>query len=309
MSPAPEPTLRRKSLDFLRWLPVAASVTLLVMVALISARTMSELKNAIYWRQHSFQEILAAHAYEENIMNIQNGMRDFVTMGDPAALASCQRCIKLEPQLFNQLVSLTGDNPAQQQRLKAVSAAMKDVFDYDGRLIDIYQQRGAEAVLRTEQTGEGRIITGHARDILMAFSNEEQKLLGARDAAEQLDYFNAERLLIVGSALAVALLVLANFMVGREMARRRRVEIEREKLIGELQQTLAQVKTLSGLIPICAWCKSVRNDQGYWQSVEQYVHSHSEASFSHSICPSCREKFKDEIAKAGLSNEKSPSQN
>jgi CHASE3 domain sensor protein len=309
MSPAPEQTTRRKSLDFLRWLPVAAAVALMVMVAFISARTMSELKNAIYWRQHSFQEILAAHAYEDNVMSIQSNMRDFVTTGDAAALASCQRSIKLEPQLFDQLVSLTGDNPAQQQRLKALSVAMKDVFDYDGRLIFLYKQRGAEAVLRTEQTGEGRAITGRARDILTELSDEEQKLLGARDAAEQLGYVNAERLLIVGSVLAVALLVLANLMVGREMAWRRRVEIDREKLIGELQQTLAQVKTLSGLIPICAWCKSVRNDQGYWQSVEQYVHSRSDASFSHSICPSCREKFKDEIAKAGLSNEKSPSQN
>ena len=116
---------------------------------------------------------------------------------------------------------------------------MKDVFDYDGRLIFLYKQRGAEAVLRTEQTGEGRTITGRARDILTEFSDEEQKLLGARDAAEQSDYVNAERLLIVGSVLAAALLVLANLMVGREMARRRRVEIEREKLIGELQQTLA----------------------------------------------------------------------
>ena len=309
MNPASEQTTRRKSLDFLRWLPVAAAVALMVMVAFISARTMSGLKNAIYWRQHSFQEILAAHEYEDNVMSIQSNMRDFVTTGDATALASCQRSIKLEPQLFDQLVSLTGDNPAQQQRLKALSVAMKDVFDYDGRLIVLYKQRGAEAVLRTEQTGEGRTITGRARDILTEFSDEEQKLLGARDAAEQLGYVNAERLLIVGSVLAVALLVLANLMVGREMASRRRVEIEREKLIGELQQTLAQIKTLSGLIPICAWCKSVRNDQGYWQSVEQYVHSHSDASFSHSICPSCREKFKDEIAKAGLSNEKSPSQN
>ena len=54
MSPAPEQTTRRKSLDFLRWLPVVAAVALMVMVAFISARTMSELKNAIYWRQHSF---------------------------------------------------------------------------------------------------------------------------------------------------------------------------------------------------------------------------------------------------------------
>jgi len=309
MSPAPEQIPRRKSLDFLRWLPVAAAAALMVMVAFISARTMSELKSAIYWRQHTFQVILAAHAYEENVMNLQNRMRDFVTLGDPAALTSCQRSIKLEPQLFDQLVNLTRDNPAQEQRLKALSVAMKDVFDYDGRLFIIYKQHGAEAVLRTEQTGEGQTTTDGALDILTAFSAREQKLLDARDAAEQTDYHHAERLLIVGSVLAATLLVLANLLAGREMARRQRVEIEREKLIGELQQTLAQVKTLSGLIPICAWCKSVRNDQGYWQSVEQYVHSHSDASFSHSICPGCREKFKDEIAKAGLANEKSPSQN
>src|SRR5208282_5478375 len=104
----------------------------MVMVAFISVRTMSELKNAIYWRQHSFREILAAQAYEENVTSIQNDMRDFVTTGDATALASCQRSIKLEPQLFDQLANLTRDNPSQQQRLKALSTAMKDVFDYDG---------------------------------------------------------------------------------------------------------------------------------------------------------------------------------
>jgi CHASE3 domain sensor protein len=309
MSSASEQTTWWKRLNFLHWLPVAVSVTFMAMVALLSAGTMSELKNAIYWRQHSFREILAAHAYEENVVNIQNGMRDFVTTGDAAALALSQRCITLEPQLYDELVELTRNNPAQQQRLKALSAAMKDVFNYDGRLIDIYRQQGAEAVLRTEQTGEGRTVISRARDILTAFSSEEQKLLDARDAAEQADYYNAERLLLVGSALAAALLVLANLMVGREMTRRRRMEIEREKLIGELQQSLAQVKTLSGLIPICAWCKSIRNDQGYWQTVEQYVHSHSDASFSHSICPSCRDKFKDEIARISGTGEKSPSEN
>ena len=210
MSPAPEPTAQRENLHFLRWLPVVGSVALMVMVAVIATRTMSELKSAIYWRQHTSREILAAQAYEDNLMNIQNSMRDFVTMGDATALASCQRCINLEPQLFDQLVNLTRDNPPQQQRLKTLSVAMKDVFAYDARLIDIYKQRGAEAVLRTEQTGEGRTITGRALDILKAFSAEEQKLLDARDAAEQADYHNAERLLIVGSVLAAVLLVLAN---------------------------------------------------------------------------------------------------
>ena len=308
MSQAPEQTARRENLPFLRWLPVIGSVALMVMVAVIATRTMSNLKNAIYWRQHSSREMLAARSYEDNLMNLQNGMRDFVTMGDTTALALCHRCIQHEPELYDQLVNLTRDNVAQQQRLKDLSVAMKDVFSYDARLIDIYQQRGAEAVLRTEQTGEGRTVTGRALDILKTISAEEQKLLDARDAAEQADYHNAERRLIIGSALAVGLLVLANLMASREMARRRRMEIEREKLIAELQQTLAEVKTLSGLIPICAWCKSVRNDQGYWQTVEQYVHSHSDASFSHSICPGCREKFKDEIARGRRPGEPSPSQ-
>jgi hypothetical protein len=86
--------------------------------------------------------------------------------------------------------------------------------------------------------------------------------------------------------------------VFRDISERRKAEREREDLIAELKKTLAHVKTLSGLIPICAWCKSVRSDTGYWQTVEQYVRSRSDASFSHGVCPSCAEKFKNDIARA-----------
>jgi hypothetical protein len=78
---------------------------------------------------------------------------------------------------------------------------------------------------------------------------------------------------------------------------RKKLEVEREKLITELQAALAEVKTLSGLIPICAWCKNVRTDQGFWQTVEQYVRSNSEATFSHGMCPDCAKKFKADILK------------
>ena len=72
---------------------------------------------------------------------------------------------------------------------------------------------------------------------------------------------------------------------------RRMMEIEREKLIAELQESLRKVKTLSGLVPICASCKKIRDDQGYWNEVETYVSKHSRAEFSHSICPNCMEKL------------------
>ncbi len=57
--------------------------------------------------------------------------------------------------------------------------------------------------------------------------------------------------------------------------------------VHELEQALAQVKQLSGMLPICAWCKKIRNDQNYWLQVEEYISGHSEATFSHAICPAC----------------------
>lgn len=62
---------------------------------------------------------------------------------------------------------------------------------------------------------------------------------------------------------------------------------EKEKLIGELQEALAKVKILSGLLPICASCKKIRDDKGYWNQIETYIRERSEADFTHSICPKC----------------------
>lgn len=66
-----------------------------------------------------------------------------------------------------------------------------------------------------------------------------------------------------------------------------RVEKEREDLIAKLQAALEHVKTLQGMLPICAWCKKVRDDDGYWMTVDQYLRSHSDLEFSHGVCPTC----------------------
>ena len=76
---------------------------------------------------------------------------------------------------------------------------------------------------------------------------------------------------------------------------RKRAEREREKLIEELQEALANAKTLRGLLPICSSCKKVRDDRGYWSQIESYLGAHSEAAFSHSICPECEKKLYPEL--------------
>lgn len=79
--------------------------------------------------------------------------------------------------------------------------------------------------------------------------------------------------------------------VARDITPRVALEDEREKLITELQDAVANVKTLKGLLPICSSCKKVRDDRGYWQQIEAYVSEHSGAEFSHGICPDCAQKL------------------
>jgi PAS domain S-box-containing protein len=90
-------------------------------------------------------------------------------------------------------------------------------------------------------------------------------------------------------------LIIGTSCIARDITERVRARNEREKLIIDLQEALANVKVLRGLLPICAWCKNVRNDQGYWQQIEAYISDHSEVDFSHGICPSCAQKARKDL--------------
>jgi diguanylate cyclase len=74
----------------------------------------------------------------------------------------------------------------------------------------------------------------------------------------------------------------------RDISERQRIQEERERLIAELQQALADVRVLGGLVPICAHCKRIRDDTGYWNQIEGYLRERSALQFSHGICPDCR---------------------
>jgi PAS domain S-box-containing protein len=84
--------------------------------------------------------------------------------------------------------------------------------------------------------------------------------------------------------------------IAYDITERKRVEAERTELIAHLNETLSKVKTLSGLLPICASCKKIRDDNGYWQKLETFVREHSGAEFSHSICPDCMRSLYPEFA-------------
>ncbi len=95
---------------------------------------------------------------------------------------------------------------------------------------------------------------------------------------------------IVG--LVTSVLMLAGIAgISPLFAAVKQAEEAQRNLAESLKQALAKIKTLSGILPICASCKKIRDDRGYWNQVEAYVRDHSQAEFSHSICPDCKKKL------------------
>lgn len=82
----------------------------------------------------------------------------------------------------------------------------------------------------------------------------------------------------------------------RDITRRKQMEEEREQLVMDLRNALSRVKRLSGFLPICASCKKIRDDKGYWNQIEAYISEHSEAEFSHSICPECTRRLYPDLS-------------
>jgi DNA-binding NtrC family response regulator len=80
-----------------------------------------------------------------------------------------------------------------------------------------------------------------------------------------------------------------------QLIRAIRYAIERQKLITELEKRLKEIKTLRGLLPMCAWCRNIRDDRGYWQGLEAYIQEHTDAAFTHGICPECMKKINPEL--------------
>jgi hypothetical protein len=100
---------------------------------------------------------------------------------------------------------------------------------------------------------------------------------------------------VLRSQGSMAIAAMSFLMMAATVADRRRVARENLVLLDSLQKALVEIKTLQGFIPLCAWCHKVRDDAGFWQQIENYLDTHTDATVSHSICPTCAEAADQEI--------------
>jgi integral membrane sensor domain MASE1 len=96
--------------------------------------------------------------------------------------------------------------------------------------------------------------------------------------------------LLIRAQTTLCILSLSLLALAATVAERKLAEQQKAALIGELEHALAEIKTLRGLIPLCAWCKNIRDDQGFWQRLEDYLCEHADVQLTHGICPACLDK-------------------
>ena len=115
-----------------------------------------------------------------------------------------------------------------------------------------------------------------------------------------------DEFITLATVLTVCLLIYSFRRVRdlkQEIVRRMEVERKQEETVRNLKEALSEIKTLEGLIPICSNCKRIRDDQGYWQQVEKYISTKTDARFSHSVCPNCMKLLYPDIAAKLLSDQ------
>jgi DNA-binding NtrC family response regulator len=139
--------------------------------------------------------------------------------------------------------------------------------------------RAVEVLCRPPESGPFPIM------VMTSYGNEQVAVEAIKAGA--LDY-------VVKSAEAFATMPRAVERALREwklLTERREAVAAQQRLITQLGEALANVKTLSGLLPICSACKKIRDDQGYWSQVEGFIQEHTDARFTHSYCPDCAKKY------------------
>jgi hypothetical protein len=154
--------------------------------------------------------------------------------------------------------------------------------------------------LLTQDVGDGtRMMWAFAYPLFFMF------ILGRREGAFWTGLFFLACICVLAAGMAdvpaaFRVRFLAIFLVCSIFAYvieglRERFEGESQALIGQLETALSEVKTLKGLLPMCANCKKVRDDTGYWNQIESYLQDHADASFTHSVCPDCLQELYPEF--------------
>ncbi len=291
------------------------ALALLGLNALEAWRNTQQLAEDEAWVAHTHEVLTALSNLLSDLGDAETGMRGYLITGElPYREPYDQALLRIQSQL-DHVRQLTADNDRQQARLapleRAIAARLADLET----AVRLRQDEGFEPARRVVLTGRGKQKMDAIRQAVAVMEQEEHQLLRARAQRSSASYGWSLATLALATAVGVVLLGLTFFLLGRYLEQRRRTEAslqqanatleqrvaERTAALAtsnrDLQKALAEVRTLAGLLPVCAWCRKVRNDEGYWKQLEAHLQEHLDVTFTHGICPACLEQQKSQFAR------------
>jgi len=222
---------------------------------------------------------------------------------------------------------MAASDPDPLSRLPELERLVVERIDFISRQLESHESEGSQVAARQAiAAGDARFSMSEIRRVLHSMQRMERATLEQRKVEASEATRVAAMTFLRVNLTALTILVLAYFLAVSHLRRRERareqiqaayneleervrertldlaraneelnkdIELrkkmaeEREELVKKMMAALAEVKTLSGLLPMCSKCKSIRDDRGYWKRIEAYIGEHSDAQFSHGLCPKC----------------------
>jgi signal transduction histidine kinase/CheY-like chemotaxis protein len=226
----------RDDFSFLHWLPVSAAITLMAMIAMTSSVTFGQLRRSTDSRRDSSDVLATAQAFLGNVFDTSRGVSNYAFTGQSSALDTYQLGVNGSARHLAELRAHVNDTRGQEELLNRLASDLDKVLSYSRQLIGLRHTQGISAAIQLESSGQRFAALNQTLIDLRKFTDEEHRLRDERAAVTQANFQNTAHLLIFGSVLAAALLILANLIASHEMKLRRLAEAKLQEAVGQQKE-------------------------------------------------------------------------
>lgn len=286
------------SMSFLLIIVLFLSFGIIIIKGLL---TLGNLTRTIY--EHPLVVSNASLNAAVNITKMHRSMKDVVLASSPDQMEAALKAVAEDEQkVYRQLNIIRKDilgkeGQVLENQTRQLFVDWKPIRNEVVRLLKSGDKR--EAILITKEKGADHVAKLETK-MLELTSYARKKATRFLEFAEK-SQSRLVRITVILTFLGVALSVIIALIATYRVLRAERVLLDEKN---KLQEALDEIKTLRGIIPICSHCKQIRDDEGMWKRIEEYIHEHSEASFSHGICPACMRKHYPDVVASIYPDEK-----
>jgi len=255
--------------------------------------TLGHLTRTIY--EHPLVVSNAALNAALNITKMHRSMKDAVLANFPDEIeAALMAVAENEQKVYQQLDTIRKDilgeeGQALEKKNRQLFVNWKPIREEVVRFLKSGNKKDAILITKTKGADHVAKLENKMLDLT---SYAREKATGFLEFAET-SQSGLEKIIVILTLIGIFLSVIIAFFATYRVLKAEKVILDEKN---KLQKALDEIKTLRGIIPICSYCKQLRDDEGMWKRIEEYMHEHSEASFSHGICPNCMRKYYPEVS-------------